>query len=282
VPKISKQVAKAQDYADLFGGNGNNIWSQIVPVGQLVEEGIKICIYGKSGTGKTRLWSTFPKPALGIICSGAQETRSINKTPGIDVVRINDQAQLEFLVQKQRETGKYKTVALDHGTAYQDLAFKFIVKKDAPVQMAWGSASQQQWGEIGLLMKTRLNDLLSLPCDVVIVAQEREYNTEQGISDLIKPYVSTAFSPSVTGWVGPAVDYLVQTYIRLGTEIVKKQVGDKVTTKEVETIQYCMRTGPHPVFATKFRNPQGSDHLPECVVNPDFAKIRKLIETGKL
>src|SRR5438105_14808538 len=49
-----------------------------------LSEGIKIILYGRSGTGKTTLWATFPKPILVALCSGGSrpgELRSID-TPG--------------------------------------------------------------------------------------------------------------------------------------------------------------------------------------------------------
>jgi ABC-type lipoprotein export system ATPase subunit len=45
------------------------------------DDTIQLLLYGRSGTGKTTLWSTFPKPILGVICSGGQrsgELRSVS------------------------------------------------------------------------------------------------------------------------------------------------------------------------------------------------------------
>jgi len=262
VPVITKQTANNRKQHSKTGG----ILNRLRPIQDFEEEGVKICIYGKSGTGKTKAWSSFPKPILAALCSGAGETRTIKNVKDITGEYLRDEAELAELVQHQRETGKYKTIVLDHTTSYQDLMFKKVVGTDAPAQLAWGSATQEQWGLISLGVKERLRDMLSLACNVVLISQEREYNTDQSVSDIIKPYVNMAMSPSITGWIGPNVDYLVQAYLRMATVTTTKQVGTKTIEKEVEQVQYCLRTGPSPVYATKFRLAGGSDRLPECLV----------------
>jgi hypothetical protein len=58
-----------------------------------------LLLYGISGTGKTTLWATWPKPILALICSGGTkpgELRSIN-TPeyrrSISAYVINQRTQ---------------------------------------------------------------------------------------------------------------------------------------------------------------------------------------------
>ena len=53
------------------------IMQKVVPLA-FEDEGIKINFYGKSGTGKTTLTGTFPKPMLAVIASGAGELRSLD------------------------------------------------------------------------------------------------------------------------------------------------------------------------------------------------------------
>lgn len=262
------------------GGNGkakkpSGVLSRIRSVQDYEEDGIKICIYGRSGTGKTTLWSTFPKPILAVISSGAGETRSIKNVSGIEAVAITEEAELSEVAKYYRESSKYKTFVEDHLTGYQDLMLKRVIG-EVPAQMSWGVATQQQWGEVAMGMKERLREALALPGNVVLVAQEREFNTEQSLSEVLSPYVNTALSPSLAGWVGPAVDYLVQTYIRLGTVKYKAKVAGKEVEKEREEVQFCLRTAPHPVYSTKFRVPRGTV-LPDMIVNPSYDKIMSLI-----
>lgn len=275
MPVVNRQTAKpANKQAAPKGG----VLSRIRSVQEEADRaGIKMCIYGQSGKGKTTLWSSFPKPILAAIASGAGETRSIRNVKDIQAVALEDEAELADLVKMQRTTGKYATVVLDHATGYQDLLMKKVLQVSTlPAQMGWGSATQQNWGDVAAGAKERFRDLLSLDCNVVIVCQEREFNTENN-SDLLMPYVSTALSPSITGWLGPNVDYLVQMFIRLHKMQITRVVGGQKVTDEKETIQYCARTGPHPVYATKFRIPKGTP-LPDAVVDPDYNKLIALIE----
>lgn len=272
MPIATKQTPRVN-----ISDNGS-VLSRIRPVSQYADEGIKIAIYGRSGTGKTTLASTFPKPQLVIVCSGAGETRSIRKESGIDAVKLNDEAELVELIEHQRKTAKYATVSLDHVTGYQDLILKRVLGVNAlPAQLAWGTATQGQWGDVGLGMKDRLQLLLQLPCNVILVAQEREFNTENN-NDILAPYVNCAASPSVTGWIGPNVDYLVQTFLRQG--VIEKKIkaaGKDIVTTTPGKVEFCLRVGPHPVYSTKFRLPRGTE-LPDLVVNPTYTKLKALID----
>ena len=62
--------------------------------------GIKMCVYGRSGTGKTTFWGSFPGRILALMCSGSDpsgELRSIN-TPEhrkkIDAVLIKSPSDM--------------------------------------------------------------------------------------------------------------------------------------------------------------------------------------------
>lgn len=281
MPKVTKQHVRRTPVT-----KAGNVVDRIKPIGFNPEDPIKINLYGQSGTGKTTLWATFPKPILAIICSGASrpgETRSIDtkeyrKT--ISQVVLNESNELQGLVDYQKSEGKYATVVLDHASGLQDLILREVVGlAEIPVQKSWGMASREQYGQIANQMKERFRSLLDLSCNIVIVAQEREFEVES-VTDLIMPHVAGALMPSVAGWLHPAVDYICQTFLRAKTETKEVNVGNKkVKTKErVEgQVEYCLRTAPHDVFTTKFRVPKGTP-LPEVIVNADFDKIMELIQ----
>lgn len=250
------------------------------------EDGIKLNIYGRSGTGKTTFWATFPKPILAIICSGGKkpgELRSIN-TPeyrkAIKQVVIESPGEVAELAEHQAATGAFKTVVLDHASGLQDLVLKSILGlEDVPVQRSWGMAKQQDWGQVALQVKELLRGLLDLSCNVVIVAQERDFNTEGSADGLLMPFVASALTPSVVGWLNPACDYIVQTHIRQKMEVKRVKVGSK--TKETKRpikgeVEYCLRVAPDPVYTTKFRVPKGVAY-PESIVNPTYDDLIKLI-----
>lgn len=247
--------------------------------------GIQINIYGRSGTGKTTLWSTFPKPILVAICSGSQrsgELRSIavEDRKQINSVTLKNSEEFGELVKYQTESTEYKTVVLDHVSGLQDLVLSELLGIDElPEQKSWGLASREQYGQCALQIKTYLRTLLDLTCNVVIVGQQRDFGTGDDSDEITMPYVASAVTPSVVGWLNPACDYICQTFIREQT--VSKQVKisgkPKMVTERTGRMEYCLRTGPHATYTTKFRVPKGSP-LPEVIVDPDYNKIMQVIQ----
>lgn len=250
---------------------------------------IRMNLYGRSGTGKTTLWSTFPKPIQVLLCSGTDtpgELRSINTAENrkvISPVVIRESSQIKEELTKKHSSGEdFATRVLDHATGLQHLNLKEILGlEEIPAQLSWGLATQQEWGQCALQMKELLRSFLSLTCITVVVAQEREFNIDSE-SDLIMPFVASALTPSVTGWLNPACDCICQTFIRQKTETKEIKIGKKKvkTTQQVGGVEYCLRTGPHGVYTTKLRMPRGKVELPEVIVDPSYAKIKKLIDQG--
>lgn len=263
----------------------SSVVDRIAPIGFDETDGIKLNLYGRSGTGKTTFWATFPKPILAIICSGGKkpgELRSIN-TPEyrktIKGVTLFSSGEIEELVDKQQAEAGFATVVLDHASGLQDMVLKEILGLEKiPEQLSWGLATQQQYGQCALQMKTRLRSLLDLPCNVVIVAQEREFNIDAE-SDLLMPFVGSALTPSVTGWLNSVSDYICQTFIRQKTKIKTVKIGKKSVEKKVprKGVEYCLRTAPHDVYTVTFRVPKGTP-LPEVIVDPDYNKLYNIIQ----
>lgn len=278
MPIVKKQTTKPTRRTSKGGVIG-----RIKPIG-FDNDGIKILLYGRSGTGKTTLWSTFPGPILSIICSGginSGELRSID-TPAnrkkISSVQLQSIAEFAEVINYVHSEGGFQTVVLDHASGLQDLTLKEILGlEELPAQKSWGMASQQQYGQSSLQTKEALRSLLNLDCNVVIIAQEREFNTDSD-NDLLEPTVGASLTPSVVGWLNPACDYVCQTFIRPKLVEVKSKVGGKIvkTTKRGKGVEYCLRTEPHDVFITKFRVPKGTP-LPDVIVDPDYNKIKSLL-----
>ena len=251
--------------------------------------GLKVALYGRSGTGKTTFWSTFPRPILAVVCSGGKrsgELRSIADRTNIKRFPLESCDEIPELCEALEEENKYRTVVLDHASYLQDIRIKEILGlSDVPISKykvakkgeTWGIASQQEWGQCAINMKEYLRGFLDLSCNVVIVAQEREFNNDEN-SELLMPYVGAALSPSVTGWLNPAADFIFQTFkrnkvITKQAKVAKKKVTRKVTTDEVE---YCLRTGPDSTYTTKFRLPKGQ-WLPDVVVDPNYEHVLDII-----
>lgn len=283
-PVITKQTATTRSQTPISKQTDpefvGDVWGSI--------DTIRMLLYGESGSGKTCFWATFPGPILAIICSGGNkpgELRSINKpefrkkiTPR--VVNTSDEFR-----QALEEAEGYATTVLDHSTGFADLLLREILGvpeiplakyKKAGKGESWSTVTQQQYGELALKCKEAFRDLLNLPGNIVLVAQQRTFGvSEDGkASEDIRPTVGAALTPSVTGWLNPACDYVVQMFKRPKTE-EKTMVG---VTRKVKTggVEYCLRTEPHDVFMTKFRLPVGHP-LPPYIVNPSYEKMMAVI-----
>jgi len=251
-----------------------------------LEKGIKMLVYGRTGTGKTTLWSTFPKPILVLVCSGIKKSGELRSivTPAnrkqIKQWHITSKDKLIEITQALREKNDYGTVVLDHATSLQDkILMEILGLEDTPTQGSWGMAKQQQWGQCSLQTKEAMRGLLNLSGNTVIIAQEREFNVDAD-NDLLMPSVGAALTPSTTGWLNQTCDYICQTFIRQRVTEKKTKIGKRVVTQLVKGkgVEYCLRTAPHEVFMTRFRMPiDQSKNLPELIVNPTYQKIEELI-----
>ena len=298
MPSVTRQTPKTTPTPTLpsnqqrlqTGGRtkGGTVLDRIASIGFADNEGIKVLLYGKSGTGKTTLSATFPRPILWVVCSGSSrpgELRSINTPENrktIQQVILEKAEELQTITEFQKSQLKFNTLVLDHVTGLQDLVLKEVLGvEELPVQKSWGMATQQQYGTTAQRSKELMRGLLSLDCNVVVIAQEREYNTD-GTGEVLQPFVGAALMPSLLGWLNPAVDYICQTFIKQKEETKKMTLGTGKDAKTVETkqkikgVDFCLRTAPDPVYITKFRVPRKD--LPEYLVDPTYDKLKALID----
>ena len=248
---------------------------------------IRMLLYGASGSGKTTFAATFPGPIRWYLCSGGNrpgELRSVD-TPEyrkkISPLTVRDFDQFGEDAEKVSASGDYATVVLDHASGFSDMVLSSILGKPIPAQKGWGLATQQQYGQLSLKCKEAFKALLNMPCHVVIIAQERTFGgKDAGIDpDLIKPTVGAALTPSLTGWLNPACDYVLQTFKRPRMKTVTTRIGkeDHVTRQRDKGVEYCVRCEPHDTFMTKFRVPRGY-YLPDAIPDPTYDKIVSVLK----
>lgn len=292
MPQISRPTPhrppRVAARAPARNGAAESVVDRIRPIGFAADDPLSILVYGRSATGKTTFWATFPGPILALICSGGLrpgELRSVDTAENrgkISQVVLHNTNDFRLVLEHVAATGGYRTLVLDHVSGFQDLVLKEILGlEELPAQKSWGMASQQLYGQMTGAAKDLIRKMLNLNCNVVIVGQERQ-SKDDGDSDIIMPTVGVAVTPSFAGWLNPSCDYVVQTFLRPKVERVVKKVKvagkDKeiVTERRLPGVEYCMRTEAHDIYQTKFRVPKGRP-LPDCVVNPTYEKIVALI-----
>ena len=269
---------------------GKSVLDRITDIGFTADDPIQIMLYGRSGTGKTTLWSTFPKPILAIVCSGSMksgELRSIDTAENRKVVRqvvLENSNEIDELANHVKTTGAFRTVVLDHATGFQDMVLKEILGiNELPIQKSWGLATQQQYGQCTMRCKQLMNGLLSCGANAVIVAQERQFGGgDEETRDAIAPVIGAGLSPSLAGWLNSAVDYIGQTFIKQKEVVKEVKVGQGANVKIIQQrvkvpgqVEYCLRTLPDPIYTTKFRVPKGMEL--KDLVDPTYGSIMELI-----
>lgn len=271
-----------------------------------IEPGMKLSVFGRGKTGKTRLACTFPKPLLLI---GTEDgTKSIKtsrklkaritdtagnvaevyslflreKATGVDFVQIHNSTMLDFITTNVMKN--YRSGVLDNGGGFQDILVKEIAGlAETPAQLSYGTMSQQEWGILTGQFKDQLRKLLALADTagkhIVIIAHEQNFTPENTTPGLMLPSVGPALTPKCSGWLSTACDYLSQTFIR--EEIVEAaatEEGEMPVAMKTGRKQFCLRVAPHEVFMTGFRVPEGVELPQDGIASPTFEKIQAMIE----
>lgn len=257
------------------------IASKIVPIAEL-EKKVSLLVYGRSKTGKTRLFSTFPTPSL--LIGTENGTKSIADVPGIDFLRLTSSEDLDEAIELAKG-GYYETVGLDTAGGLQDLILKEVLGADEiPINRSWGMAERGDWQKMGAQFKERIWRLLALceqgVCNLCIIAHERNFTSEEKQHELITPTVGASLIPTTAGWLNGECDCICQTFIREETEVQTVEIAGEKMSQNVATgeMEYCLRTGPHPVYVTGFRV-LSQVELPDVIVDPNYDKIVELIES---
>jgi|HubBroStandDraft_6_1064221.scaffolds.fasta_scaffold00056_74 hypothetical protein len=236
-------------------------------------------IYGKSGSGKSSLASTWPTPLL-LLDVKDRGTDSIRDVKGVFVIEVTTFEQFEqiyYNILNDKAYAKYQTIVIDTLTQVQDLLVQeyaaSIGKDTGDAAYAWGNLSQKDWQGITGQLKDWIANYRNLDRQVVFLAQERIDQEEGGTTDAVSPSVGPAVSPSVARVLNANVSAILNTFIR--RKVVEKEVSGK-KSREI-TATYSLRIGPNPAYITKLRKPR-STRLPPTIDNPTYAEIIDYIE----
>lgn len=250
-----------------------DISDRIKPVSEM-ELVVTALFYGRSGTGKTTIGGTFPKPLV-VVDIGEKGTDSISDVEDVHVLRVQEWKDIEDIYWglKKGEL-KYATVMIDALHAMQDLAIEEAKKQNS--KNLDEQTSKRDFGVAAGLMKTwifNFRDLEEEGINVVFICHDRLTKGEEGEEDNeIKPEVGPLLMPSVASPACGAVKVVGHTFIR---EIVHK--SKDLGKKKTREVQYCMRLGPHSYYTTKIRSPKGQP-VPYFISDPDYGKVVKVMK----
>lgn len=243
-------------------------------------------IYGRSGTGKTTLSSTWPKPLL-ILDIRDEGTDSVTKEKGIFVKDISTFEEMEdTLFWLIRNPKKYKTIVIDTVSQLQEILVEEVSKRRAKRKSStskragdWGTMRQQDWGEVAAKMKSVIIDFRNLEPEVVFIAQDRtsrgsDEDDDDSDAEAITPEVGPQLMPSVAKVLNAAVPIIGNTFIRMNWEKRKNSKGKTIRTA---VKSYCLRVGPSATYATKIRKPREIT-APDFIIDPCYDDIVDIIE----
>lgn len=244
-------------------------------------------LYGRSGTGKTTLAGSYPKPILYLNIRD-NGTDSISDVEDVDVVDINSSEDLREIIlwchkQASKDKLKYKTIVLDtmsqlQGILVEELGEKKNLAGKKKRAGDFGSFTKQDWGLIAGDLKAVIMDVRNLPLESVFICQERVFNVgdeEDDGLDQLEPEVGPKLMPSVKNDLNASVSVIANTFIKV--KVTKtKDPKTKKTTREIKKL-YCLRVGPNEVYTTKIRKPKGVE-APDYIEDPTFRKLKKIMK----
>lgn len=227
--------------------------------------------YGESGTGKTTIAASYPKPIL-LLDLKEQGTETIKKVPDVKVLTIESWKEYEDVYWELEQDKVYKTIIHDQVSALQSIGIEHIRAEEGmePNDLF----SKRNWGQLSGLMQTWLlnhRNLSQRGKNVVFIAHQRTFGGEDESEDeQMAPRVGARLSPSVESFLNGAVSIIGNTFIR------ERYIQlDPKKPKKTREVKYCLRIGPHGSFRTKIRKPPEGE-LPDVIVNPTYEKIMRL------
>ncbi len=209
---------------------------KIVPVRRSGKP-INLCIYGKTGVGKTTFCATAPDVLL-VDCNELG-TMSIEDT-GIDVTYITSYEEINLLYWfLAKGNHNYKSVAIDTISSLQALCLSFVLGEAAAMDLSKDPKmpDRRDYGKITVLMSDVILQFRNLPLNVIFTAHERSWSEDEGEVE-----VCPDLPPRVRAILEAAVDILGRLY----TKEVETPTGKR-------TIERRLLVGPHDKYRSKSR-----------------------------
>src|SRR3990167_9458536 len=214
-----------------------------------IEDPFTFLVYGRPGTGKTRLLATMPDVLL--VDVNDKGTRSTKRDLDPSVIRIEFWGDLDdiywYLASGEHS---FKSVAVDGVTGMSNLALKFVMGDEASRDASRDPEmpSRAVWGKTNEIVKTQIINFRNLPMHVGFSALERSRQIGEDDEQDVQIVVGPAVSPGVLSALEPAVGTI--GHLTAQEVLVKKKGGDK---KEA-VIRRSLLVGPSERYITKVRD----------------------------
>jgi AAA domain len=290
---------------------------------QLSSGKINTAIYGRNGSGKTTFACQGRKPLALIAVEPAPTggAKSIKHIPDIKVYQVATRyltdpntGKLESIKGSEKmlaiaealkqlfASGKrpFETVVIDGVTSWNDIILSEIMGLNydqMPAVLGLGKVTSDQYIERSERLIRYLRPLMDLPCDVTVLAQEKDHNppkdttTTRSGKEYTRPsqsrlmfeahpmaqegsFFSLGVSDTQAKWIQDACDFVMQLYD--DDELVEEKSPDIVMNGQVVPgLVRAVRTGRqvkrlrctyHPNYAARFR--EDYKNVPEYIEAP--------------
>ena len=237
-----------------------SIISKAKPIGKMSQSALWV-IYGKSGSGKTKLASTFPKPML-YVQVGDDGSNTISDVDDVLAVRADNIQELKQILIELKENDEFKSVVID--TFSLILPEYIISKTDDKKKM-----TLQMWGEIKAYTDelVRLAHELAKYKNVVLTCHETKEILD-GLEDEILPEIRPSVSKGAMLYLEGMANFGIHTVVFKKDEIKNG--------KPITIFKYGCHYGTNSYYWTKTQKPS-KVVLPKVVINPTFKKLKKLL-----
>src|ERR1700677_3948753 len=109
-----------------------------------IKDGVKVCVYGGSGVGKTRLCATAPAPIIFSAENGLLSLRK-ERIPYIDITNYNGLVDAYKWAMTSSEAKRYQTICLDSLSEIAEVVLAQEQKKTNDGRRAHGETQQQMY-----------------------------------------------------------------------------------------------------------------------------------------
>lgn len=154
--------------------------------------GIKVLVYGNSGTGKTRLMATVPSPVILSAESGLLSLRKFN-LPYIEIHNMGELSQAFQWIMGSNEARQFATICVDSASEIGEVCLKG--------ELSTNKDGRKAYGEFGTKMISAIRDFRDIPGKNVVITAKQEWAKDDSNGMMM-------FAPSMPGSkVGPAIPY---------------------------------------------------------------------------
>ena len=223
-------------------------------------------LWGRSGSGKTRVAGTYPKPML-YLQIGDDGSNTIAKVKGIKAISVESISDLKEIAQDLLKDKKYKSVVVDtFSLLVDDWIEQNVTKKNRRMtQQDWGNLKTETEEIIKAFHKVAKKHIVVLTCHEVS-------DSIEGMEDEIAPDIRPSVSKGARTYLEGMANYGIHL-----TKI-EKEVTKGNTTKEV--VKFAADIGANPYYWTKLQI-DPSIKVPSRIFNPSYEKFMKIINADE-